>query len=123
MRMEIHPFPLVELHAAWEALKGRFTINENGCWIANHASSNGYGYLNFDGEPRTGHSVAYEKLTGERYRKSDALELDHKCKIKRCWNPFHLEPVTRQVNFARGFVRGYNTFNSSKTHCKKRASI
>ena len=39
-----------------------------------------------------------------------AWSFDHKCRITRCWNPDHVEPVTHEENMARGA-------HALKTHC------
>ena len=43
-------------------------------------------------------------------------ELDHLCRVKRCVNPDHLEPVTRKVNAER--AAPFNP-NKLKTECKR----
>jgi HNH endonuclease len=106
------------LYTIWERLRAKYTINEQGCWVANHVSSNGYGYIKFEGEARTGHSLLWEKMSGKRYRKSDKLELDHKCKNRGCWNPWHLKPATRQENaYTRAIVKQVHPLRDMITHC------
>lgn len=46
-----------------------------------------------------GHRFAYEEMIGAI---PPGLELDHLCRVRSCVNPYHLEPVTRQVNLSRG---------------------
>lgn len=46
-----------------------------------------------------GYRVAYMALVGEV---PDGLELDHKCRMRCCVNPAHLEPVTHRINVLRG---------------------
>ena len=45
------------------------------------------------------HRVAYELLRGPI---PADRELDHLCRVRRCANAWHLEPVTRLVNMLRG---------------------
>jgi hypothetical protein len=45
------------------------------------------------------HKATYEYLIG---RVPTGLELDHLCRIPRCVNPYHLEPVTHLENVRRG---------------------
>jgi hypothetical protein len=45
------------------------------------------------------HRVVYVLLVGEI---PEGLILDHKCRVRWCCNPEHLEPVTVQVNTIRG---------------------
>lgn len=44
----------------------------------------------------------------------DGLDLDHLCRVRNCMNPEHLEPVTRQVNSARGETGKHM---ADRTHC------
>ncbi len=48
---------------------------------------------------RVAHLVMYETVVGPV---PEGLELDHKCTVKSCVNPNHLEPVTHSVNVKRG---------------------
>lgn len=71
----------------------------------------GYGIYGGNGGKRA-HRLTYEALVGEI---PEGLELDHLCRIRRCVNPAHLEPVTHRVNILRG-----DTFAARKkaqTHC------
>jgi hypothetical protein len=38
----------------------------------------------------------------------DGLQLDHLCRVRRCVNPWHLEPVTNRVNSQRGKAGAVN---------------
>lgn len=64
----------------------------------------GYGRL---GNSRYAHVVAWEAVNGPV---PEGLELDHKCRVRRCINADHLEPVTHAENMARGYW-------ATKTHC------
>ena len=50
------------------------------------------------------HRVVYELLVGLI---PDGLVIDHRCEVKLCCNPDHLEAVTSSVNMLRAF-RGQN---------------
>lgn len=83
-------------------------VTESGCWIWLGAlSEKGYGHVN----GKIAHRVNYEFHKGPI---PDGLQLDHKCRVRCCVNPHHLEPVTLQVNVERGEV---GIVNRSKTHC------
>jgi 5-methylcytosine-specific restriction endonuclease McrA len=73
------------------------------CWIwQGSLVGNGYGNIRADGRLQYVHRVAYQELLGPI---PDGLELDHVrargCISRACWNPAHLEPVTRQENQRR----------------------
>ena len=86
------------------------------CWLWKGAISSGSGYGNFwvDGKYRNAHAVGYELLVGPI---PNGLEIDHLCRVRRCVNPAHLEPVTHAVNMHRG--ESLSGINSRKTHCKR----
>lgn len=73
------------------------------CWLWNAATDKaGYGVVNLGGgKVNRAHRVAYELLVGPI---PAGLHLDHLCRVRRCLNPDHLEPVTPRVNMARGFA-------------------
>lgn len=83
--------------------------NASGCWLWTAAlRSDGYGQLTLNKKGRSAHRLAYEALVAKI---PSGLELDHLCRERRCCNPAHLEPVTRQENVRRG-LRGV-----LHTHC------
>jgi len=71
------------------------------CWLwTGSRSRDGYGKF----EPATSvfykaHRFAYETVVGPI---PEGLTLDHLCRVRRCVNPDHLEPVTNQENLLRG---------------------
>lgn len=83
--------------------------NATGCWEWQGACAawNGYGLFR-DGRVHKAHRFAYEHFVGPI---PDGLELDHLCRVRRCVNPAHLEPVTHAENMARSST-------ALKTHCK-----
>lgn len=79
------------------------------CWEwQGSRDRDGYGRVN----KKLVHRIAYEYFVGPI---PDGLELDHLCRLRHCWNPAHLEPVTHRVNMMRG--RGVGSENAAKTHC------
>lgn len=73
------------------------------CWLWVGPVSNGYGVVTTTEYGKTkAHRLAYELLVG---KVPDGLDLDHLCRVRRCVNPAHVEPVTRAENLRR------------RTHC------
>lgn len=72
----------------------------------------GYGW--HSGTPA--HRLIWELVEGPI---PEGLQIDHVCRVHDCVRPHpeHLEPVTQQVNIARGF--GVSVFNALKTHCPR----
>lgn len=107
-----------------DRLTARREITDTGCWLyTGFLMPQGYGAIGYKG--RRGalvHRVAYEELVGPI---PDGLTIDHRChtedttcvdgpacRHRRCFNPEHLEPVTKAVNTQRGRP-------ATKTHCKR----
>ena len=68
------------------------------CWLSTYAPTNGYPGVQVSGCRRYVHVVAYELLVGPV---PEGLELDHLCRVRHCFNPDHLEPVTHAENIRR----------------------
>ena len=85
------------------------------CWIWTASIAKGYGRSCANGKSRGAHIVAYEMLVGPV---PDGLELDHLCRVRRCVNPAHLEPVTKAENVRRGTSPALTRArHKAKTHC------
>jgi hypothetical protein len=88
--------------------------NRGPCWIwTAGATKQGYGM--FHPTKRTfalAHRYAYEQL---KEPIPVGLVIDHLCRVRRCVNPSHLQPVTMGENTLRGL--SVSTFNRLKTHC------
>lgn len=72
----------------------------SGCWIW-MGGLQGKGYASFlweKGRTRHGHRYIYEKTKGPI---PAGLEIDHKCHVRCCVNPDHLEVVTHAENIRR----------------------
>lgn len=81
----------------------------SGCllWTGYVQPQRGYGMIRVGRTMKLTHRVAYELTKGPI---PDGLELDHKCRVRSCMNPDHLEPVTHLENIRRGH-------NATKSHC------
>ncbi len=70
----------------------------------------GYGIVWVRGKLQLSHRVAYEETIGPI---PTGLDIDHLCRNHSCYNPEHLEPVTRKENVRRGKGHG------SEAHCPR----
>lgn len=73
---------------------------ETPCWLwTGTLNIAGYAYRNHRAGSRLVHRRHYEEAYGTV---PPGLDLDHLCRVRRCVNPDHLEPVTRSENARRG---------------------
>jgi hypothetical protein len=69
----------------------KYVEDENGCWIWQLSlDQRGYGRVHRDGRSRFAHRWMWEQRVGELDRRTT---LHHKCQVKACVNPDHLEPL------------------------------
>lgn len=95
---------------AFDRIAGHVQVDQSGCWLWTGAlKASGYGRVRVDKREWAAHRLMYVLYVGEV---ASGLDLDHLCRVRRCVNPEHLEPVTRAVNLQRGHWP-----NSAKTHC------
>lgn len=83
---------------------------DSGCWLWSGSifAKSGYG-MTYHGKRRIGggartllaHRVSYFLHVGPV---PPSMVLDHLCRVRRCVNPFHLEPVSMRENVIRGRV-------------------
>lgn len=97
----------------------RTTVDANECWVSDLGiSSGGYSQVNVTITPGVyrlfhAHVLSYERFVGPV---PAGLDLDHTCRNRACWNPTHLEPVTRSINVERGAGAA---FHRNKTECPR----
>lgn len=87
----------------------------SGCWIwlgGLRGIKEGYGGTIWNEKAWRTHRLVYFLLRGPI---ADNLDIDHKCRVRLCCNPDHLEPCTRKINIHRGV--GVAPNNLRKTHC------
>lgn len=92
-----------------EKIRARIREDESGCWIwTGTIDASGYGKFYNPATQADGlaHRLSYEAALGPI---PSGLTLDHLCRITRCVNPAHLEPVTLEENIRRAA--------RTKTHC------
>lgn len=89
-----------------------------GCWLwGGNVDVGGYGrcYAGMKIEEKA-HRVLYAFQYGSV---PNGLLLDHKCRVRSCCNPDHLEPVTCQENLRRGVgVQRCKEYFEARTHCR-----
>ena len=108
--MPVRPRPVID------RLLARTVEDGNGCWVFTGARFLGYGVIGLGGrKDGTGltHRVSYRYFIGDI---PPGLDLDHLCRNRACCNPWHLEPVSRQVNVDRG-LRSKAEWAKRRTHC------
>lgn len=81
-------------------------------WIGCVDTSTGYGRFLLDKRYVGAHRVSYELF---RSYIPEGLQIDHRCRNRKCVNPDHLEIVTCRENLMRGI--GVAAINIRKTHC------
>jgi hypothetical protein len=92
-------------------LRSRMLEDDNGCWIWQGATADGYSRAGIRAAGRQHmclvHRLMYHILVGPV---PVDLDMDHLCRVRACCNPAHLEPVTLTENNRRK--------SAAMTHCK-----
>lgn len=69
------------------------------CWLwLRSVNRDGYGWACLDNKTWQAHRLAYVLTNGPI---PDGLVIDHLCRVRRCVNPAHMEPVTSRENLMR----------------------
>lgn len=75
-----------------ERLSRRIQVDQHQCWLWQGATvKGGYGNLRFGNRTFLVHRFVFELLVGPV---PDGFELHHRCKVRNCCNPAHLEVKT-----------------------------
>lgn len=93
----------VEVSLLPDPYRSRVEISDAGCWLwCSEIDKHGYGVRRptgvNSGRSRFVHRQVYELLIGPIPK---GLVIDHLCRVTRCCNPAHLEPVTHAENLRR----------------------
>lgn len=83
------------------------------CWLWTAGLVDGYGKLRVQGKLWLAHRYAYTVIYGDV---GDEVKLHHKCRIRNCTNPSHLQPTTNEHNTLIG--GGPTAQNFRKEYCK-----
>lgn len=83
------------------------------CWLwLGGQNSNGYGIFWAGDRKEVAHRTAW-RLSGRALDRS--LTLDHRCRVRLCVNPFHIDQVSMRENVLRGVGRPAR--HAVQTHC------
>lgn len=106
-----------ELYALPERIRSRIAVQDDGCWIwTGGRVSKGYGSVYWQGRVAVTHRVVYELLVGDI---PSGAQLHHRCEVKACVNPDHLEPLDPAEHSAQHELRGGAARNALKVSCSK----
>src|SRR5229473_3522034 len=97
-------------------IQDKVRVLDNGCWEwVGCLTPKGYGQLRSpEGRTRFAHRWMYEHYFGPV---PEGKMLDHKCRLRRCVNPYHLQVVTNAENLATADYSKNRLRQVSKTHC------
>lgn len=97
----------------WE----RTTVGTGSCWLwTGSVDGSGYGRISVGGRMRGTHRVGYAILGRDELTGGQVLH--HRCRVRRCWNPDHLEQTTTRRNTLLG--DGPTARHARATHCPQR---
>jgi HNH endonuclease len=86
----------------------------SGCWLwLGSVNSWGYGMMRVNRKVCCAHVASWRFYRGSI---PEGYEVDHKCRVRSCVNPDHLEPVTHKENVRRG-NSPWGGVLAKKTHC------
>jgi hypothetical protein len=90
---------LLDLPSVVERLVVSYQVAVTGCWLwTPQPDANGYGRISINDRVQYAHRVSWETFIGPI---PEGLTIDHLCRVRRCINPAHLEPVTLAENVRR----------------------
>lgn len=91
--------------ALLDAIVGESTVRPNGCWEWKSHEARGYAFVRVRGRRHAVHRLAM--MAELRGRLDSSMPVHHKCAVRHCVNPAHLQVVTPQENTAEMFERKF----------------
>lgn len=88
----------MQLNARQTAAFLKKVVDTGDCWIWTGSTSRDAGYLRVDGRLYQAHRISYSLYVGTI---PEGAEVDHRCMVRRCVNPAHLEAVSPRLNKLR----------------------
>lgn len=93
----------------------KYVQKSGACWVwLGGLSATGYGKFRVGSRTVSAHRFAWELLEGPI---PDGLQIDHRCRNRRCVRPQHCQVVDHRTNVLVGY--GPCAINARKTHCPK----
>lgn len=89
-------------------IRKNIKVDANGCWIwQKRLNETGYAQVNYriPGVEQTGFLVHRLALEAKHSKELGTQTAHHKCAVRSCVNPEHLQPVTHRENVAEMFSR------------------
>lgn len=108
-----------DVQRLYSRLSAQTEISSSGCFLwMGSTDTSGYGRLKVNGRIRPLHRLSYTAFIGIP---RDGNIVRHKCDVRRCWNPSHLEEGTHRDNAIDCIVRGRHA--SGRTELVNRKEI
>lgn len=85
-----------------ELIAARVTVTESGCWLWPQLRSDGYGVVKIDGLRWRVHRLVWHHLVMPL---SKAAVVHHRCGVRACCNPDHLQATSSHANNAEMMAR------------------
>ena len=84
------------------------------CWLWTAAKRRGYGAFGIGGKMKSAHRVSLEEVNGPI---PDGFQIHHRCEVRACVNPAHLQTVTPRDHLIELSPNGLTYKNARKTMC------
>lgn len=122
MKSGVHQAFIFYMNVNYRLHEDRFwnfiRVDEKECWLWKGSKRDGYGRFRVGSKLVQAHVYAFEMYGGVI---PEGNQLDHKCFVRACVNPAHLEPVTQKENLRRSQHRRFDigSLRRGITHCPK----